>query len=76
MPTYTDDHDLYGAFDFIKEKGFGVIKSNTFAPEIHLDCVELFYADLVHGGHPQSHVAVCGVRQPCIEYYKQRGYRI
>jgi len=76
MPIYTDDHDLYGAFDFIKEKGFGVIKSNTFAPEIHLDCVELFYADLVHGGHPQSHVAVCGVQQPCIEYYKQRGYRI
>lgn len=76
MPTYTDDKSLYNAFDFIKEKGFGVIKSNTFPPEIHLDCVELFYADLLHGGHPQSHVAVCGVRQPCIEYYKEKGYRI
>lgn len=75
MPTYTDDKYLWGAFDFIKEKGFGIVKSNTFSPEIHLDCLELYYADLVHGDRPQTHIALCGVRQPCVENMKAyKGY--
>lgn len=74
MPTYTEDKHMYNAFDSVKEKGFGICKTPTYAPEIHLDCVDLYYADLVSGSHPQSHIAVCGVHQPCLEYYKDRGY--
>lgn len=76
MPTYTDDDFLYSVFDFIKEKGFGIIKSNTYPPEIHLDCLDLYYSDLFNGNHPKSHIAVCGIRMPCIEYYKDKGYKI
>jgi hypothetical protein len=78
MPTYytPSDKSLWYCFEDVKEKGFGVCKTKTFAPEIHLDCLDLFYADLHSGQKPQAHIAVCGVKQPCFEWYKNKGYMI
>ena len=65
MPTYSDK-EYYDAFDDIEDKGWGYIYSNTKAPEIHLDVLDLYQVKHNTGYH-NEHIAICGTPYPCKE---------
>lgn len=67
MPVYTDDQRFAGAFEQVEEEGFGKLLSDTVAPEIHLDVLELYRAPKTKGQFPKRHIAVCGGVYACRE---------
>lgn len=67
MPVYTDDVRLRGAFDSIEHEGFGRVLSDTVAPEIHLDVLDLYRAPNTKGAFPKRHIGVCGMTYACRE---------
>lgn len=67
MPVYTDDTRLYGAFDSIPHEGFGKVLSDTVAPEIHLDVLDLLRAPNTNGSFPKRHIALCAKQYGCKE---------
>lgn len=68
MPIYTEDTFYIGAFDSVKENGFGCVKSYTKAPEIHLDVLSLCRVDAECVPFNKAHYAICAIMYPCKEY--------
>lgn len=67
MPTYTADNAYANAFDSVKESGFGMVKSYTRAPEIHLDVLSLCRVDSECVPFNKAHIAICAIGYPCKE---------
>ena len=83
MPMYTDEHTKFATvFDSIKEEGFGFLRSETVAPEIHLDVLDLYKPKDAKGNkmYPKAHIAICGRQYPSREaqdayYLKMNWYK-
>lgn len=74
MPTYTADDTYRYAFESIRESGFGMVKSYTKAPEIHLDVLSLCRVDSECEAFNKAHIAICAIGYPCketVEAYKK-----
>lgn len=68
MPVYTDNNNLYFAFESIDDVGHGILTSDTVAPEIHLDVLDLLYVGGTNKGlYPKRHIAICGHQYPIRE---------